>query len=57
MCNHDSIPSLTPAKYIRANRAAADLRSNPDATIGDLFRVSDKLNICAGTIMRMWEAK
>lgn len=47
--------SLTPAKYAQQMNAAATLRSNPDATVGDLLRVADALGIPASSLMRMVE--
>ena len=47
--------SLTPAKYTQQMNAASTLRSNPDATVGDLLRVADALGIPASHLMRMVE--
>ena len=47
--------SLTPAQYAKQMNAAATLRSNPDATVGDLLRVADALGIPASDLMRMVE--
>ena len=49
--------SLTPAKYAAHSKALADFRSNPEATLGDLFRVADALGVSAADLMRMREAK
>lgn len=49
--------SLTPAKYVANAKALADFRSNPDATLNDLWRLSDALGVPASDLMRMWEAK
>ena len=47
--------SLTPAKYAQQLKAVAALRSNPDATVGDLLRVADALGIPASSLTRMVE--
>lgn len=49
--------SLTPAKYAAHSKALADFRSNPEATVDDLWRLSDALGIPAADLMRMREAK
>lgn len=50
--------SLTPAQYAKHIKAAAtELHSNPEATLGDLFRVADALGVSAADLMRMREAK
>lgn len=49
--------SLTPAQYAKHINAAAALRSNPDATVGDLLRVADALGIPASNLMRMVETR
>lgn len=46
--------SLTPAKYAKQLKTvAADLHSNPEATLDDLFRAADALGIEASELMRM----
>lgn len=49
--------SLTPAKYAAHSKALAAFRSNPEATVDDLWRLSDSLDIPAADLMRMWQAK
>lgn len=45
--------TVTPAKFAQQLKAANELHGNPEATIGDLFRVADALGVSAADLMRM----